>query len=337
LPLFDHGDYGARVRGLLALVTALGTVLLAAGCGAQVDTAKRTYPRTTVPAGQQPTGGGDATGTAPPNANDPAFTPEKLRTVDPCPLLDEDVLDDLGTPAETTSRTDFGTCANYMKDEDSRDLNLTLTLGDSVSNSHDADENIGGLPAVEDPLDTGEACFVTVITSTSPNLGISIQAGGAAEDLCGAARTVMTSVVDRVRSDPPVYDTAKGTLIDVDPCTFFPPADLTRQLGGEVTTRPSTIHWCTWSGPSGSVGVWLRIGPDPAIVGDGPVGLGGGVTAYQDKSGAVSCSVTWKHRPYAGDDVEIVQLTFDSTSGGPEPCAPAVDVAKALVPKLPAT
>ncbi|MCT2585033.1 DUF3558 domain-containing protein [Actinophytocola gossypii] len=319
------------MRGLLLLVAV---AVLAVGCGAEVDTTKVTYPRTTVPAGELPAAETRATGT--PRTNDPAFAPEKLRAVDPCALLDPDLLGELGS-ADDNVRNDFDECANYMEDDEGNELNLTLTVGDKVSNAVDADQNIGGLPAVEDD-DIDDACFVSVVTSTSPNFGITVQASGETGDLCAAGRTLLTGVVDRVRTDPPRYDLAKGTLIEVDPCTLLEGESLGDALGGAIEPTYYNLHWCSWSGTGASLGVWLRIGPDPAASGT-PVDLGGGITGYQEKTvgATASCSLDWQHRPSDGDDVEIVSLEYDDRepAQGEDPCATTVAVAKKLLPALP--
>ncbi|GAB3441521.1 hypothetical protein GCM10027436_26090 [Actinophytocola sediminis] len=320
---------------------AVATLLLVAGCGTQVDTAKVTYPRTTLPAGQAaPT---EATGgTEPPVAktNDPAFAPDKLRAINPCDLLDPEVLEEVGAPAEEPNHGGFDECANYMTDGKGNDLNITLTLGDAVGNAVDATENIGGLPAMEKTLDTGDACFVTVITSTSPNLGLVVQVGGSAEELCAAGRTVMTSVVERIRSDPPPYDLAKGSLIDLDPCTLFKADELTEPLGGEVEQQAYDLHQCSWSSPVVKLDVRLRLGYDPDASSDGAtVDLGGGITGHQEKtiSAAARCVLDWKHRSFAGDDAEIVSLTYEKRTAeeGDDPCAPATMMAKNLISTLP--
>ncbi|HEX2130292.1 MAG TPA: DUF3558 family protein [Actinophytocola sp.] len=321
------------MRGLLLLVAV---AVLVAGCGAEVDTAKVTYPRTTVPAGQQ-LPAGKTTSAGPARANDPAFTPDKLRVVDPCGLLDEDLLAELGDP-EDNVRGDFGECANYMEDADGNELNLSITIGETVPNAVEADENIGGLPALEND-DIDDACFVSVVTSTSPNFGIVVQANGETEDLCAAGRTLLTGVVDRIRTDPPGYDLAAGTLVEVDPCSFFEDNALSDTLGGDVEPRPYDLHWCTWSGTGASLGVQFRLGPDPAAGGGTPVDLGGGITVYQEKtvSGNSSCTLAWKHRPFGGDEVELVSLNYDdqNSAEGEDPCAPTQAVAKELIPALP--
>lgn len=324
------------MKGILSFVAAL---LLVAGCGTQVDTSKVTYPRSTVPAGQAPTV--TSSGTEPPvaKANDPAFTPEKLRAIDPCQLLDEDVLEDFGEPAEV-NRGGFDECANYMADRKGQELNITVTLGDSVGNAVDADQNISGLPAMENTLDSGDACFVTVITSTSPNLGIVVQVGGKADDLCGVGKAVMVSVVDRIRADPPVYDQVKGSLAEVEPCPLFTPEQLTEPLGGKADPRPFDLHQCSWSSQAASLDVRMRIGFDPDKGNSGsPVDLGGGVKGYQEKtvSSTATCDVEWKHRPYAGDEAEIVSLKFEkrAPAEGEDPCVPAQALAKSLISALP--
>jgi hypothetical protein len=314
-------------------------MLLVAGCGTQVDTAKVTYPRTTVPAGQAPpaeTSGGETPVAKP---NDPAFTPEKLRVVEPCGVLDEDLLAEVGQPEES-KHNDFNECANYMADDEGRELNITLTLGVTVTNAVDANQNIGGLPALEDPLEGGDACFVTVVTSTSPNLGMTVQVGGPTETLCDVGRTVMTSVVERIRTDPPTYDLAKGTLIDLDPCTLLRPDALTEPLGGEVEPRPFDLNQCSWRSPVANLTVRLLLGYDPGGSGDGsPVDLGGGITGYQEKTVAAgaSCELEWTHRPFAGDDVERVSVTYEKQAAeeGEDPCVAAQAIAKTLVTALP--
>ncbi|OLF18660.1 hypothetical protein BU204_05200 [Actinophytocola xanthii] len=321
------------------MLLALAAVLLVAGCGEPVDTAKVTYPRTTVPAGALPSNDSTSTGGQTPRTNDPAFAPEKLRVLDPCPLLDEELLDQLGSPAEN-NRGGYSECANYMEDDEGKDLNITLTLGDKVVDADAAEDVIGGLPAMEKMLDGNDACFVTVVTSTSPNYGIVIQTNGGADDLCGAGRKVMTDVVERIRSDSPEYDLARGTLIDLDPCSLFEGDALNENLGGETENSPYNLHWCNWTGPTATLGVWLRLGFNPELGGNGDqVDLGGGIKGFQEKtvSTAGSCQLEWKHRPFAGDDVEIVTLTLDirELKAGADPCAPAQAIAKTLIPALP--
>jgi hypothetical protein len=310
-----------------------------AGCGGTVDTAKQTFPRSTVPAGNV---GTDTSSTGKPKANDPAFSNEKLRAIDPCGLLTKDILSAVGTPADDSS-DDFGSCSNYMKDKDGRDLSITVYVGETISGAERADQNIGGLPAMESKLDDSSACFVSVITSTNPNIGVRVQIGGDGKDLCATGRTVLTSIVDLIRNDPPEREEKTGSIANSDPCTLLDTAALKTALGGvETTVSPYSLHWCNWIGESVSVGVWFRTGYDPkdSTVDPGtPVDLGNGVTVYQNAEDTVaSCRLQWRHRSTGQDGAdEIVEVDFDNSSppAGDNGCASAAAVAKLLVPALP--
>ena len=330
------------MRGVHVVLTALAAavaLIVLAGCGGPVDTAKETYTRTTVPAGA---GIGGGTNTGKPKTNDAAFTNEKLRELDPCGLLTEDLLASVGTPADN-SLQDYGSCSNYMEDKDGKELSITLYVGETVSNAEDADKNIGGLPALENPLDDGSACFTTVVTSTNPNFGIKVQVGGEGEEeLCVIGTTVMTSVVDLIRTDPPVLDIKRGSLIDADPCTLLEQDTVDTTLGIESEIVPYTLHWCNWSGDSVNLGIWFRTGYDPkdSSTAGTPVDLGSGITGYQEATvgTGVTCRLEWRHRSTGEDGAdEIVAINLDKseTVAGEKDCAATVAVAQHLIPTLP--
>lgn len=323
---------------------AVAAVALA-GCET-VDTAKQTFPRSTVPAGQ---GGGEIEtgGTGKPKTNDPAFSNEKLRTLDPCGLLTEDILSALGTPDQNRPE-DYGNCSNYMKDKDGKDLSVTLYVGETINGAEGAEENIGGLPALTSELDDSSACFVSVITSSSPNFGIRAQIGGDTEssddrDLCAIGRTLLTAVVDLVRTDPPEREKETGSIAETDPCALLEPAALKSAIGGaDTTVSPYTLHWCNWIGDKVTVGVWFRTGYDPKDSSDPgtPVDLGNGLTVYQtaETGDGASCRLEWRHRSTGSDgDDEIIEVDFDNSAppAGDNGCATAAEIAKLLVPALP--
>ena len=328
------------MRGSFVLLTlSVVAAVVLAGCGETVDTAKQTFPRSTVPAGR---GGTETGSTGKPKANDPAFSNEKLRALDPCGLLTKDILSAVGTPADD-SNEDFGECSNYMKDKDGKDLSITVYVGETISGAERADKNIGGLPAMESKLDDSTACFVSVVTSTNPNFGVRVQIGGDGDDLCATGRTVLTAIVDLIRNDPPKREERTGSIANVDPCTLLEPAGLKTALGGvETTVSPYTLHWCNWIGDAVSVGVWFRTGYDPkdSSVDPGtPVDLGNGVTVYQNaETGVASCRLQWRHRSTGQDGAdEIIEVDFDNSSppAGDNGCATAAEVAKLLIPALP--
>ncbi|TDV54019.1 DUF3558 family protein [Actinophytocola oryzae] len=330
------------MRRALVLLTTVVVAVGLAGCGEAVDTAKQTFPRSTVPAGQ----GGDENGgsaTGKPKTNDPAFSNDKLRTLDPCGLLTDDILSALGKPADN-SPEDFGNCANYMKDKDGKDLSITLYVGETINGAESADENIGGLPAMVSELDDHSACFVSVITSTNPNFGIRVQVGGDGDDLCGTGRTLLTSVVDLVREDPPQREEKKGSIAESDPCALLEPGALKTALGGvDTTISPYTLHWCNWIGDKITAGVWFRTGYDPkdsSVDAGQPVDLGNGLTVYQtaETSNGASCRLVWRHRSTGADGAdEIIEVDLDNSepAQGDNGCATATAIVQLLVPALP--
>ena len=315
-----------------------------AGCGESVDTAKQTYSRTTLPAGQVDNNTDTGTSTGKPKTNDPAFANDKLRKLDPCGLLTKDILAAVGTPAQN-SVDDFGDCANYMEDKDGREISITLYVGETITGAEQADENIGGLPAFDSELDDHSACFVNVVTSTNPNIGIKVQVGGDDDaQLCKVGKTVATGVVDMIRTDPPQREPATGTIAEADPCALLDPAALKTLLGGaDTTASPYTLHWCNWFGDSLSADVWFRTGYDPKDSSDPgtPVDLGNGVTVYQhaDGTGAnAACRLEWRHRSTGSDgDDEIIEVDFTNqkAAAGDNGCATAAEIAKLLIPALP--
>lgn len=323
-------------------MSLLVVVMCATGCGSKVDLSKVTYTRTTVPpaGGSTRTSGSQPTGT--PKTNDPAFSAVKLREIDACALLDKDTLSKVGV-ADEPDVTDFSRCSHFTKDKEGADLSITVTVGEGLyEDPADADKNVGGLPAIESELDDHTACFETAVTETSPARGIKVQIGGKAKNMCDIGRTVLTAVVDRIRTDPPKYRVKPGSLIPVDPCAQLSDADVTALVGAGAKIKPTNLHWCSWSVDDAEIWVWLSSGVDPAKVAD-PAKTQkvdvGGVSAIQepDTSSGAKCGVEWAHLGLGGSDAEVVNTTFIryKAQQGEDPCAKAQTIARTLVPKLP--
>jgi hypothetical protein len=313
----------------------------AGGCAAKVDLAKVTYTRTTVPAAAPNTGGGGSTAsTGTPKTNDPAFASEKLRVIDACKLFDNDLLSSVGTPADNNT-DDFSRCSNFMKDTTGKELNLTLTLGEGlIEDPSKADKNIGGLPGIVSELDDKTACFVTAVTETSPNRGVKVQVGGKAGNMCDLGAKVLEGVLGKIRNNPPKYDIKPGSLVEVDPCTLPSDSDVSGVMGA-AKSEPTSLHWCSWTGGSATLWVWLRSGVDPAKIAD-PAKTSkvdvGGISATQElDTNSTKCEVAWSHLPIKGNIAEVVSVSYLTSSAkqGEDLCAKAATIAKALVPKLP--
>ncbi len=320
------------------MAACLAAALLA-GCG--VDQAKWTSPRSTVPAGS---GLGGTTSGAPAPVGE-VFAWENLRRVDPCGLMDDAALTPLGKPAESRLR-DYSQCSNYMKDTQGKELNLTLSIGESTPVKPEGGKTVGGLPLAQSELDDHTACFVTAVTDDVANRGITVQSGASDPgDLCTPARKLLESAVDRVKRDAPKLDLAKNTLVDEDPCTLFSSTVLSTVVGDAPRQRASGLHTCVWNGDGVAFTLGFRLGTKPDDLADvaktTPVNLGNGVTAQQklENTSGVRCRVEWSHVSLPGDGErgEVVSLDFSryDSKSGEDACDKTQVVAKALIPRLP--
>lgn len=325
---------------LVAVPSAIiSAILLLAGCGG-TDLAKRTFPRSTIPANEE----NATTRNAPaPNGQpvDPAFAPDKLRLTDPCELLDEEVLEGLGKPGRV-SRSGFSRCSNFMEDKGGKDLAVTVEVGETMTSElKNADKQLAGLRSHEQTLDDS-ACFVSVITQDEPGLGITVQIGYEDGDACAPGRAVAESAVGRIKAREAVVTPAKGSLIALDPCAVPDQKWVADAVGSGHRLYPYGLHTCVWVGDTRELTLAFRQSyiPEDRKFDDGQaeVDLGGGVTGYQVSATTAfpSCEVKWVQRTGRDNEGELVEVK----SAGPKTsdfdrCATAVAFAKAVVGKIP--
>ncbi|SDM99218.1 Protein of unknown function [Allokutzneria albata] len=316
---------------------ALSAAFLLAGCGNQADLAKVTHPRTVVPAkvAQKPQPN------TPPRPVEPAFASERLRAVDPCQLMDTPTLSQFGVPA-TSRMVALADCANYMKDGSGKRLSITLRLGQNVTLLDTAKTTkVGGLTTVESTSTT--TCFVKSITQEGSSvIGIVAQVDYEG-DSCDVGRRLNETVINRIRTNPPLRaQDNKGTLTVVDPCTVFPAVTATELVGGTPSLYPSDMYRCTWRRDSLAFGIEFNDATDPkdsSLNKKAQVVTIDGITGYQRKEDSynASCRIEWLHKATTGGRGEVVTVNFDNNKKGVEVdvCAKATTVVKALLPKLP--
>jgi hypothetical protein len=314
----------------LVLLAAASCLLVAAtACSSASDLKKVNYGRTTVPA---------AAPTSAAHAADPAFTVDKLRTIDPCGLLAKDLLSQLGTPAESRP-TDYNGCSNYMKDAAGKSLSITVRVGEPVgSDVSQSDKQIGGLKSSVAPLKDTNACFVSILTQQSaPRYGIEIQTSYAGGDPCVPASKFADAVVTKVRSARPVRQLDKGTLVQLDVCAMLDAHTVSDAVPG-ASVAPFGLHQCAWEKEGLRLELTFKVRYDPNSDGKlSPVDLGG-LAAYQKKDENIypTCSISWMHRKI-GAEGEVVDVNFGNVRkvAGVDVCGKAQAVAKVVAPKLP--
>lgn len=314
------------------------TLGLVSGCAGE-DLAKSNYQRTTITAepgsspGEVPTG----------EITDPAVAASALRTIDPCGLLTDDTLGDLGSTTEDPSESDWGECRASLQDAGGKSVDVSLDLGDSLVTADNATGGLEGLPLIENPLDE-ETCYVTAVTSRNPASGITMQATYPGGNACNAGYTVLQKVIQAVHAEPPQYEQREGSALAVDPCVSVEESAVSEVLGEGALRSPSGLHSCRYEGESRgpSVSVRMRVGYPPDNKEGTSVDLGRGVKASQQASdtGNGSCKVEWQHLGISDNEAEIISVSYDDYSDGADQkksCEGALTMAKGVVPKLPST
>lgn len=329
-----------------ATAVVAAAALLMAGCATGPGLAKTNSPRRTVQAGA------DATSTdpsvkqsAPPNKPvDPAFAAERLRLINPCALIEKEVLQTVGTPSRYTSSS-YTRCSNYMKDKAGKTLNITLDVGYSLTSTEvkNATKQIAGLRSGEQKLNN-TACFITAVTQENPpqavRLQVSTGTGGA--EACEPGRKVLEGAVRKLRGNPQKYNPPKGSPVEVDPCAIVDKATLAPVLGASPRSLPFGLHQCSWTGQSAQMQIEFKTARVPK---DGKfdtqsveTDLGNGVKGYQAfKDGSFpTCELVVVRTKDQADAGEIVEfIVAGSKEKELDRCQAAQAFAKAVLPSLP--
>jgi hypothetical protein len=328
-------------------MAVVAAALMMAGCATGPGLAKHHSPRRTVQAGA------DASSTDPstkPSAQpnkpvDPAFAAERLRLVNPCALIEKDVLQTVGTPSRYTS-SNYTRCSNYMKDKAGKTLNITLDIGYSLTSNDlkNATKQIAGLKSGEQKLSS--SCFITAVTQENPALALRVQVttgtGDQAAEPCEPGRKALEGAVRKARGNPQKYTPPKGSPVELDPCTIVDKATLAPVLGASPRSLPFGLHQCSWSGQEGHMQIEFRTARIPK---DGKfdsksveADLGGGVKGYQSfKDGPFpTCDLIVVRTKDSSDAGEIAEFSVGATKEKQlDRCQAAQTFAKAVLPSLP--
>lgn len=332
-----------RFRATALLAAA---AMLLAGCATGPGLAKTTYPRRTVQAGA------DASSTDPsakPSAQankpvEPAFAAERLRLINPCALIEKEVLQTVGTPSKYTSSS-YTRCSNNMKDKAGKTLNLTLDIGYSLASTDvkNSTKKLADLKSGEQKL-SGTLCSVWVLTQESPAQAVRIQAstgsGNDGAEPCEPGRKVLEGAIRKLRGNPQKYNPLKGSPVEVDPCTIVDKATLAPVLGASPRALAYGLHQCSWTGQSAQMQLEFKTARIPK---DGKfdsksveVDLGG-VKGYQAfKDGPFPTCELVVVRTSQNDGGEIAEFIVAAAKEKElDRCQAVQTFAKAVLPSLP--
>lgn len=330
-----------------ATAVVAAAALLMAGCATGPGLAKTHSPRRTVQAGA------DATSTDPsvkPSAQagkpvDPAFAAERLRLINPCALIEKDLLQTIGTPSRYTS-SNYTRCSNYMKDKAGKTLNVTLDIGYTLTSTDlkNATKQLAGLKSGEQKLSS--SCFIIAVTQENPPQAARIQmttgTGDQGAEPCEPGRKVLEGAIRKLRGNPQKYTPPKGSPVELDPCTIVDKATLAPVLGASPRSLPFGLHQCSWYGQDAQMQIEFKTARIPK---DGKfdsksveVDLGGGVKGYQVlKDGPFpTCDLIVVRTKDSSDAGEVAEFSVGASKDKQlDRCQAAQTFAKAVLPSLP--
>ncbi|MEV6243799.1 hypothetical protein [Lentzea sp. NPDC051838] len=330
-----------------ATAVVAAAALLMAGCATGPGLDKTHSLRRTVQAEADATSTDPSTkpSSQPGKPVDPAFAAERMRLVNPCALIDKDVLQTVGTPSRYTS-SNYTRCSNYMKDKAGKSLSISVDVGYTLTSGDlkNATKQIAGLKSSEQKLTS--SCRVTAVTQENPGQALQISAStgtgnDAAAETCEPARKVLEGAVRKAKGNPQKYSPPKGSPVEVDPCTIVDKATLAPVLGASPRSLPFGLHQCTWSGQSGSMQLDFRTARIPK---DGKfdkdsaeVDLGGAKGYQVFKDGPFpTCHLIVVRTKDSSDAGEIAEFQVGmSKEKAGDRCQAAQAFAKAVLPSLP--
>ncbi|SDL51805.1 hypothetical protein SAMN04488074_111212 [Lentzea albidocapillata subsp. violacea] len=330
-----------------ATAVVAAAALLMAGCATGPGLAKTNSPRRTVQAGADTTTSTDPSvkqSAQPGKPVDPAFAPERLRLINPCALIEKELLQTVGTPSRYSSSS-YTRCANYMKDKAGKTLNITLDIGYSLTSTElkKATKQIAGLRSGEQKL-SNTSCFISAVTQESPAQAVRLQVntGTGGSEACEPGRKVLEGVVRKLRGNPQKYSPPKGSPVEVDPCAIVEKSTLAPVLGASPRALPYGLHQCSWTGQSAQMQIEFKTARIPK---DGKfdsrsveTDLGGGLKGYQSfRDGAFpTCELVLIRTRDQDDAGEIVEfIVAASKEKELDRCQAAQAFAKAVLPLLP--
>ena len=328
-----------------ATAVVAAAALLMAGCATGPGLAKTNSPRRTVQAGADTTTSAEPSTRSSAPANkpvDPAFAAERLRLVNPCALIEKDLLQTVGTPSRYTSSS-YTRCSNYMKDKGGKTLNVTVDIGYTLTSTElkNARNTIAGLKSSEQKLTS--TCAITAVTQENPPQAVRVQVGVGSEgaEPCEPARKLLEGVVRKLKGNPQKYTPPKGSPVEVDPCAVVDKATLAPVVGASPRMLAFGLHQCSWSGQSAQMQIEFKTARIPK---DGKfdsqsaeVDLGGPKGYQVLKDGPFpTCELVLVRTKDSSDAGEIVELSVGATKEKTmDRCQAVQAFAKGVIPSLP--
>ncbi|TCO57333.1 hypothetical protein EV192_106810 [Actinocrispum wychmicini] len=298
-----------------------------AGCAGQVDLSKSVSNRTTVKAG-----GG--------------FGDDALRQIEPCGLLNKDVVAAVGKASnDTASRTGYSECSLYVTDTTGKvKIGLGVKVGESLFDApKQTNKQINGLVIVESRTSSG--CSESAVTGRDPDRGVTVSATADSGDTCDWAGKAINAVINLMATNPPKYPATPGSLVTRDPCADLDDKTAAGILGKAAVKSAYGIRSCSYTpGSSGvTITVSYDIASDPYTLNSSskPVKVDltdkvKGAAQWKDSISDNKCDIGWAQRQLNGGKGENVEVSFERSQpvAGEDVCAVAKTAAVAVAGKV---
>jgi eukaryotic-like serine/threonine-protein kinase len=256
---------------------------------------------------------------ASPGANLDPTSLETLRRTDPCRVLNDVSVPDVGKLSAAPDSLYFDRC-DYRTRSGAK---LAVKLGDLiyVEGGRPA-EDLDGRPVLFSEI-SGSTCDASVQLPAQPELGVTALA-----ETCGLAKTTLGKVLERLRAGAG-FEPAAGTLLPLDPCAVLDKPAVAQVLGPVREVKLTRLRECEWTATTSLRLTFEKLSVVPET---GTAADLGGVTGTRRETGD-SCTLTWNHRQFDAKQAEHVRILATKTGGGA--CDAAVAFGRALAGKLP--
>ncbi|NNH71876.1 serine/threonine protein kinase [Nocardia uniformis] len=312
-----------RRRTLRAVAVAAVSALVIAGTGVTV------YQWARLPGYAEP-------------MTDPslALTPEELRLIDTCELLDTVVAGQFGARTGDLAQSSIG-CGTDITDDTERKLRYVLQVGESSGYSEDSlnptGETVGWAPILG--KDDGSECVRSVINQSGARAMILMRVYALDYSDCANADQAFRAVVERLLVYVPMRKLLPESILRLDPCSLLD-SELSLSVAGDPAKRSVEPRRCTVDGSDSSFQIELveRTRPDltSSFISPATVQIGD-YTVYFDERQVDQSSCALEHmvRPTTGKRAEIVTFTIDNYGDAPDACEKAERVLADVLPRLP--
>ncbi|WP_433711901.1 serine/threonine-protein kinase [Nocardia sp. CA-084685] len=317
----DYRSASSQSRRKRVLIGAFAMVLILAG-GAIAGAVTLT--------------GGDDSSTGPVRNPLAGLNLTKVRSIDVCAAMQEQLVDSLGK-WEMPRTAEWGGCSAAA-----RGYRLLLKI-ERLEGFRDTGRTNDGVPVLENVSIPERSCDRALsLGTTDPQFGLTVLVGAPDQPIekrCAIANEATAQLSRVLVAGLPVVADFKKSLARLDPCSLVPPTSIKLNVGPEVQGKVDDLYSCRWAGPN-QLTVTLEQS-SPRSDKDKPIHIeiGGGKVVDVDADELKSSECTRKYEYRSIDSVKsefaVVKIRSSNSDRPEAKCIAAQDVLNSVVLSLP--